>query len=87
MGNAMLFTALLLGAAVLGGFVGSCCARKRQDDGDAEQIKDRLEFLEGRVQGMDERLCDCELLIGETPNDGLLGRVGELEEVRRKKAQ
>ena len=34
MGNALLFTACLLGAAVLGGFVGSCCARKRQDDED-----------------------------------------------------
>ena len=84
MGNALLFTACLLGAAVLGGFIGSCCAKRRQNDEEAIQIKDRLEYLEGRTQYMDERLYDCEMLIGETPNDGLLNRVGALEEARRK---
>ena len=87
MGNALLFTGLLLGAAVLGGFIGSCCSKRRQDDEEAIQIKNRLEYLETRTQKMDERLYDCEMLIGETPNDGLLGRVGELEEARRKEAQ
>ena len=87
MGNALLFTGLLLGAAVLGGFIGTCCARKRQDDEEVAQIRDRLEYLESRVQNMDERLYDSEMLIGETPNDGLLGRVGALEEARRKEAQ
>ena len=84
MGNALLFTACLLGAAVLGGFIGTCCARKRQDDEEVAQIRDRLEYLESRVQNVDERLYDCEMLIGETPNDGLLNRVGALEEARRK---
>ena len=79
-----MFTACLLGAAVLGGFIGTCCARKRQDDEEVAQIRDRLEYIESRVQNVDERLYDCEMLIGETPNDGLLNRVGALEEARRK---
>lgn len=83
MGNALLFTACLLGAAVLGGFIGSCCSKRRQDDEEAIHIKNRLEYLETRTQKMDERLYDCEMLIGETPNDGLLGRVGALEEAER----
>ena len=87
MGNALLFTACLLGAAVLGGFIGSCCAKRRQDDEEAIQIKNRLEYLETRVQRMDERLYDCEMLIGETPEDGLLNRVAKLEEARMKEAQ
>ena len=87
MGNALLFTACLLGAAVLGGFVGSCCAKRRQDDEEAIQIKNRLEYLETRTQKMDERLYDCEMLVGETPNDGLLNRVAKLEEASRKEAQ
>ena len=108
MGNAMLFTACLLGAAVLGGFIGSCCARGRQSEDVAQKLQalqDRVEFLETKGQNHEERLCLCErydgesaqrihdleervaeheLLIGETPNDGLLGRVGTLEDAARK---
>ena len=45
MGNALMFTALLLGAAVLGGFVGACCSKGRQA-GDHE----------GRIADLEERL-------------------------------
>ena len=49
MGNALLFTACLLGAAVLGGFIGSCCASKRRDDGGHEariaELEERLDAL------------------------------------------
>ena len=48
MGNAMLFTACLLGAAVLGGFIGSCCAPWRRT-GDCEarvaELEERLDAL------------------------------------------
>lgn len=107
MGNALLFTACLLGAAVLGGFIGSCCAKSRQSEDMNEKLQalqDRVEFLETKGQDHEERLCLCErydgesaqriheleeraseseLLIGETPNEGLLGRVGKLEEAER----
>ena len=91
MGNAMLFTALLLGAAVLGGFVSSCCAKKREDQPDHERriadLEDRLDALADHVmdqeQVLRERLDEHDLLIGETPEDGLLGRVGKLEEAQR----
>lgn len=39
------------------------------------------------VRSMDDRLRECELLIGETPTGGLLGRVGALEDKARKGAQ
>lgn len=111
MGNALLFTACLLGAAVLGGFVGSCCAKSRQSEDMNEKLQalqDRVEFLETKGQHHEERLCLCErydgesaqrvhdleeqvneheLLIGETPTGGLLGRVGALEEAARKEAK
>ena len=95
MENALLFTGLLLGAAVLGGFVGSCCASKRRDDGGHEariaDMEDRLDALADHVMdqthAIREQVNEHELLIGETPNDGLLGRVGALEEARRKEAQ
>ena len=95
MGNALLFTACLLGAAVLGGFVGSCCAKKREDQPDHErriaELEDRLDALADHVmdqeQAIHAQLNEHDLLIGETPNDGLLGRVGALEEARRKEAQ
>jgi len=108
MGNALLFTACLLGAAVLGGFIGSCCSRGRQA-GDHEgriaeledrldaladhcmdeskRLKDRTGRLEDHMQGVCECLHDCEMLIGDTPTGGLLGRVGALEEVARKEAR
>lgn len=108
MGNALLFTACLLGAAVLGGFVGACCSKGRQagdhegriaeledrldalathcmDEG--KRLKDRTGSLEDHLQGVFERLYEVELLIGDTPTGGLLGRVGALEEKARKEAR
>ena len=112
----MLFTACLLGAAVLGGFVGSCCAKGRRT-GDCEarvaDIEERLDALADHVmeelklvkdrhvrlaegvdafqtrcleqeQAIHAQLDEHDLLIGETPEDGLLGRVGALEEAKRK---
>ena len=95
MGNALLFTACLLGAAVLGGFVGSCCAKKREDQPDHEhriaELEDRLDALADHCmeegQRLRERVSECELLIGETPDDGLLNRVAKLEEARRKEQE
>ena len=108
MENALLFTGLLLGAALTGGYFGACCAKSRQSEDVAQKLQalqDRIEFLETKTQDADERLCLCErydaesaqriheleeraseseLLIGETPDDGLLNRVGALEEARRK---
>lgn len=107
MENALLFTGLLLGAALTGGYFGSCCARSRQSEDVAQKLQalqDRVEFLETKTQDHEERLCLCErydgesaqrihdleervaeseLLIGETPDDGLLGRVAKLEEAER----
>ena len=115
MGNALLFTACLLGAAVLGGFVGSCCSKGRQagdhegriaeleDRLDAladhcmnegQQIKARIASLEDRLdafethvleqeQAVHAQLDEHELLIGDTPTGGLLGRVGALEETQK----
>ena len=48
MGNAILFTGLLLGAAVLGGFVGSCCSKGRQagdHEGRIAELEERLDAL------------------------------------------
>ena len=111
MENALLFTGLLLGAALTGGYFGACCAKSRQSENAAQELlvlRDRVEFLETKVQDADERLClcerydaesaqriheleervaECELLIGETPDEGLLGRVGALEEARRKEQE
>lgn len=108
MGNALLFTACLLGAAVLGGFIGSCCSKGRQA-GDHEgriaeledrldaladhcmeegkRLKDRTGSLEDHMQGIFERLYEVEMLVGDTPTGGLLGRVGALEEAKREEAQ
>lgn len=85
MENALLFTGLLLGAALTGGYFGACCAKSRQGEDLAKKLQalqDRIEFLETKVQDADERLClcerydgesaqriaDCELLIGDTRN-------------------
>ena len=111
MENALLFTGLLLGAALTGGYFGSCCARSRQSEDVAQKLQalqDRVEFLEIKGQDHEERLCLCErydgesaqriheleeraseseLLIGETPDDGLLNRVAKLEESRRKEQE
>ena len=118
MGNALLFTACLLGAAVLGGFIGACCSKGRQagdHEGRIAELEDRLDALathcmdEGRrlrtdisdvdiradelhdhytdvkrlLAEQNDRLNECELLIGETPTGGLLGRVGALEDAQK----
>ena len=104
MENAVLFTALLLGAAALGGFVGACCSKGRQA-GDHEgriaeledrldaladhameegkRLKDRTGSLEDHLQGIFERLYEVEMLVGDTPTGGLLGRVGALEDAQK----
>ena len=94
MGNALLFTACLLGAAVLGGFVGSCCAKGRRT-GDCEarvaELEERLDALADHSMNEEhrlrERVDELEFLVGETPTGGLLGRVGALEDAARKEAQ
>lgn len=122
MGNALLFTACLLGAAALGGFVGSCCSKGRQagdHEGRIAELEERLDALATHCMEEDkrlktdisdvdiradelhdhyldlkrilaeqnDRLAECELLIGDTPTGGLLGRVGALEDKARKEAQ
>ena len=119
MGNSLLFTALLLGAAVLGGFIGSCCSKGRQagdHEGRIAELEDRLDALathtmdeaknvKSRVGALEDgldafqthvleqeqaihaELDEHELLIGDTPTGGLLGRVSALEEAARKGAQ
>lgn len=115
MGNALLFTALLLGAAVLGGFVGSCCSKGRQagdHEGRIAELEDRLDALadhameeaknvKARIASLEDsmdafqthvleqeqsvhaQLDEHELLIGDTPTEGLLGRVSALEEAQK----
>ena len=95
MQNALLFTGLLLGVAVLGGFVGSCCGSKRREDNSHEariaELEDRLDALADHAMEEDrklrERVDELEFLIGDTPTGGLLGRVGALEDKARKEAQ
>lgn len=91
MENALVMTALILGAALAGGFFGSYCAKGRnapEVEGRIADLEDRLDALADHVMeqthAIREMVNEHELLIGETPNDGLLGRVGELEEARRK---
>lgn len=90
MGNALLFTALLLGAAVLGGFVGSCCSKGRQagdHEGRIAELEERLDALADHCMEQDqairERVAECELLIGDPPSEGLLGRVSALEDAQK----
>ena len=94
MGNALMFTALLLGAAVLGGFIGDCCSKGRQagdHEGRIAELEDRLDALADHCMDEEhklrERVDELEFLIGDTPTGGLLGRVGALEEAARKEAQ
>ena len=94
MGNALLFTACLLGAAVLGGFVGACCSKGRQagdHEGRIAELEDRLDALATHcmeeAHKLRERVDELEFLVGETPTGGLLGRVGALEDAARKEAQ
>ena len=90
MGNALLMTALILGAALVGGFFGSLCAKKRDEpglEGRIADLEDRLDALAVHVMdqahAIREQVNEHDLLIGETPNECLLGRVGELEEAQR----
>lgn len=92
--NALLFTSLLLGAAVLGGFVGACCSKGRQagdHEGRIAELEDRLDALADHAMNEEhklrERVDELEFLVGETPTGGLLGRVGALEDAARKEAQ
>ena len=73
MDNALIFTGLLVLAALAGGYFGAACAKGRKA-GDCE----------GRLAEVEERLREVEFLIGDTPTGGLLGRVGALEEAARK---
>ena len=91
MENALLFTGLLILAATAGGVIGSACAKKKnapEMEGRIAELEDRLDALADHVMeqthAIREMVNEHELLIGETPNDGLLGRVGTLEEARRK---
>jgi hypothetical protein len=90
MGNALLFTACLLGAAVFGGFIGACCSKGRQagdHEGRIAELEERLDALADHCMEQDqairERVAECELLIGDTPTGGLLGRVGALEDAQK----
>lgn len=90
MGNALLFTALLLGAAVLGGFIGACCSKCRQagdHEGRIAELEERLDALATHCMEDDqvirERVAECELLIGDPPTEGLLGRVSALEDAQK----
>ena len=93
MENALMMTGLLILAALAGGVIGSACARKRNDpdaetEGRLADLEDRLDALADHVMdqthAIRERVAECELLIGETPDDGLLNRVGAMEEAHRK---
>ena len=53
----------------------------------ADELHDHYLDLKRILAEQNDRLNECELLIGETPTGGLLGRVGALEEKARKEAQ
>lgn len=53
----------------------------------ADELHDHYLDLKRIFAEQNDRLNECELLIGETPTGGLLGRVGALEEAARKEAQ
>ena len=55
MENALLFTGLLLGAALTGGYFGSCCAKGRKDDGNHER---RIAELEERLDTLADHCMD-----------------------------
>ena len=90
MGNALLFTGLLILAATAGGVIGSACGKKKnapEVEGRIAELEDRLDALADHVMeqthAIREMVNEHELLIGETPNDGLLGRVGALEDAQK----
>ena len=117
----MLFTACLLGAAVLGGFIGACCSKGRQagdHEGRIAELEERLDALathcmeevkqikqslsaahtktndlydqlsvlkveDPEQDGLAARVSELEFLVGDTPAEGLLGRVSALEDAQR----
>ena len=94
MENALLFTGLLILAATAGGVIGSACGKKKNApdvEGRLADLEDRMDALADHCmeegQRLRERVSECELLIGETPDDGLLNRVAKLEESRRKEQE
>jgi hypothetical protein len=54
---------------------------------EGKRLKDRTGSLEDHLQGVFERLYEVEMLVGDTPAGGLLGRVGALEDMARKGTQ
>ena len=50
---------------------------------EGKRLKDRTGSLEDHLQGVFERLYEVEMLVGDTPTGGLLGRVGALEEAQK----
>ena len=94
MENALIFTGLVLLSGLAGGLIGSCCAKSRtapEIEGRIADLEDRMDALADHCmeegQRLRERVSECELLIGETPDDGLLNRVAKLEESRRKEQE
>ena len=118
MDNALIFTGLLILAALAGGYFGACCKNRKTEDLErriadledrlgpdredarnvittqiadveirADELHDHVMDLRRTLKDQDERLKECELLIGDTPTGGLLGRVGALEDKARKEAQ
>lgn len=52
-----------------------------------DELHDHYTDVKRLLAEQNDRLGECELLIGDTPTGGLLGRVGALEEAARKEAQ
>lgn len=89
MGNSLIFTGLILLAGLAGGLIGSACGKRRNApdiEGRIAELEERLDALADHCmeedQAIRERVAECELLIGDPPTEGLLGRVGALEEAR-----
>ena len=50
---------------------------------EGKRLKDRTGSLEDHLQSVFERLYEVEMLVGDTPAGGLLGRVSALEDYRK----
>ena len=94
MGNSLIFTGLILLAGLAGGLIGSACGKRRNApdiEGRLAELEDRLDALADHAMDEEhrlrERVDELEFLIGDTPTGGLLGRVGALEDAKRKEAQ
>ena len=53
----------------------------------ADELHDHYTDVKRLLAEQNDRLNECELLIGDTPTGGLLGRVGALEDAARKEAK